>query len=106
MFDIVLNTASNIAAKYLLKECNGMKCLMTRPNIYVSTAAFSVFTAQKMKFSIKDFFSKCNQIRRKLKKSLTENSIFCAMFILKGEDIFFIRAIIHFMGSVIVKNKC
>ena len=25
-------------------------------------------TAQKMKFSIKDFFSKCDQIRRKLRK--------------------------------------
>ena len=24
------------------------------------------FTVQKMKFSIKDFFSKCDQIRRKL----------------------------------------
>ena len=42
-------------------------------------------TAQKMKFSIKDFFSKCDQIRRKLriwphllKKSLMENFIFCA----------------------------
>ena len=42
-------------------------------------------TAQKMKFSIKDFFSKCDQIRRKLriwshllKKSLTENFIFWA----------------------------
>ena len=38
-----------------------------------------------MKFSIKDFFSKCDQIRRKLriwshllKKSLMENFIFCA----------------------------
>ena len=38
-----------------------------------------------MKFSIKDSFSKCDQIRRKLriwsrllKKSLTENFIFCA----------------------------
>ena len=37
-----------------------------------------------MKFSIKDFFSKCDQIRRKLrisshllKKSLIENFIFC-----------------------------
>ena len=44
------------------------------------------YTAQKMKFSIKDFFSKCDQIRRKLgiwsqllKKSLTENFIFCAV---------------------------
>ena len=43
-------------------------------------------TAQKMKFSIKDFFSKCDQIRSSLriwsyllKKSLTENYIFCAM---------------------------
>ena len=39
-----------------------------------------------MKFSIKDFFSKCDQIRRKLrnwshllKKSLIENFIFCAV---------------------------
>ena len=42
-------------------------------------------TAQKMKFSIKDFFSKCDQILRKLriwshllKKSLMEKLIFCA----------------------------
>ena len=39
-----------------------------------------------MKFSIKDFFSKCDQIQRKLrirlyllKKSLMENSAFCAV---------------------------
>ena len=43
-------------------------------------------TAQKMKFSIKDFFSKCNQIQSFLriwshliKKSLMENFIFCAV---------------------------
>ena len=43
-------------------------------------------TAQKMKFSIKDFFSKCDQIRRKLriwshllKKSWMENFIFCGV---------------------------
>ena len=43
-------------------------------------------TAQKMKFSIKDWFSKCDQIRRNpriwshlLKKSLMENFIFCAV---------------------------
>ena len=43
-------------------------------------------TAQKMKFSIKDFFIKCDQIRWKLwillhllKKSLMENFIFCAV---------------------------
>ena len=44
-------------------------------------------TAQKRKFSIKDFFSKCNQICRKLriwlhllKKSFMENFIFCAVY--------------------------
>ena len=43
-------------------------------------------TAQNMKFSIKDFFSKCDQNRRKLriwshllKKSVMENFIFCAV---------------------------
>ena len=42
------------------------------------------FTAQKMKFSIKDFSSKCDQIHKKLRiwshlleKSLMENFIFC-----------------------------
>ena len=47
----------------------------------------SVITAKKMKFSIKDFFSKCDQIRRKLriwshllKKSLMENFIFCVVY--------------------------
>ena len=43
-------------------------------------------TAQKMKFSIKDLFSKCDQIHRKLqirshllRKSLMGNFIFCAL---------------------------
>ena len=50
------------------------------------------YTAQKMKFFIKDFFSKFDQIRRKLrilshllKKSLMENFIFCALLLLKTE---------------------
>ena len=45
-----------------------------------------VITAQKMKFSIKDFSSKCDQIRsflricsHLLKKFLIENFIFCAV---------------------------
>ena len=44
------------------------------------------YTVQYMKFSIKDFFSKCDQIRRLLriwshllKKSLMENFIYCAV---------------------------
>ena len=43
-------------------------------------------TVRKMKFSIKDFFSKCDEIRsflrigsRLLRKSLRENVIFCAV---------------------------
>ena len=49
---------------------------------------FNQFTAQKMKFSITDFFSKCDQIRRKLriwshlpKKSVIENFIFCPVYV-------------------------
>ena len=48
-----------------------------------------MYTAQKMKFSIKDFFSRYDQIRRKLqiwshllKQSLTENFFFCVLVIL------------------------
>ena len=44
-------------------------------------------TTEKMKFPIKDFFSKCNQIRKKLriwlhllKESLTENFIFSGVY--------------------------
>ena len=43
-----------------------------------------------MKFSIKDFFSKCDQIRRKLRiwshllnESVMENFIFCAVSVIK-----------------------
>ena len=50
-------------------------------NVYYMTD-----TVQKMKLSIKHFFSKCDQIRRELriwsqllKKSLMENFIFCAV---------------------------
>ena len=46
----------------------------------------ATFTAQEMKFSIKDFFSKCDQIHsflriwsHLLKKSLMETFIFCAV---------------------------
>ena len=44
------------------------------------------YTAQKLKFYIKDFFINCDQIRRflriwshLLKKSLMENFIFCTV---------------------------
>ena len=43
-----------------------------------------MYTAQKMKFSIKDFLSKCDQIRTHLlKKYLMENFAFCALILLE-----------------------
>ena len=52
------------------------------------TYSSKLHTAQKMKFSITDFFSKCDQIRsflriwsHLLKKSVMENFIFCAVTI-------------------------
>ena len=52
-----------------------------------STLQTESFTTQKMKFSIKDIFGKCDQINsflriwsRLLTKSLMENFIFCAVF--------------------------
>ena len=59
---------------------------MYKANMYFYTYIFHLqeLPKLKMKFSIKDFFSKCDQIRRKLriwshllKKSLMENLIFC-----------------------------
>ena len=47
--------------------------------ISISIESDNCLTAQIMKFSTKDLFSKCEQIRRKLKKSLMENFIFCAV---------------------------
>ena len=64
-------------------------------------------TAQKMKFSIKDFFSKCDQIRRKLrisshllKKSLMENFIFCVVMCAWQLDIH----VIFFKVSLLASN--
>ena len=48
-------------------------------------------TTQKMKFSIKDLFSKCDQIRiflwiwsHLLEKSLMENFTFCGVYLFKS----------------------
>ena len=50
-------------------------------------------TAQNMKFLIKEFFSKCNQIRRKrwiwshlLKKSLIENFVYVQCYLWKNDS--------------------
>ena len=54
----------------------------------LSNHPMRIYTTQKMKFSINDFFSKCDQMCWKLRiwshllrKSLIENFIFCAVII-------------------------
>ena len=54
--------------------------------LYFFSTLFCTFTAQKMKFSITDFFSKCDQICRELRiwshlqeKSALKNFIFCVV---------------------------
>ena len=65
-----------------------------------SIFCYEISTAQKMKFSSKDFFSKCDQIRfflqissHLLKKPLIENFIFCAvlkLFYITFDSYFFV----------------
>ena len=54
-----------------------------------------LYTAQKIKFTIKDFFSKCDQIRSKLRiwsyllrMSLMENLFFCAVLCIRGGPVY------------------
>ena len=84
---------------YLKKtQCFGVPCvhfekfhMFNFKHFYLKTSTlydtFSLYLPiQKMKFSTKDFFSKCDQIRKKLrilshllKKFFMENFIFCAL---------------------------
>ena len=74
--DLINSNMHDNGITIMLKLCDSVSC-----------------TALKIKFFIKDFFSKCDQIWRKLriwshllKKSLMENFIFCAvMFIIQQE---------------------
>ena len=73
----------------VIQACFVTKMLykIKNPSIfYTIDLPLTTITAQKMKFSIKDFFSKCDQIRsflpirsHLLKKSLMKNFIFCAV---------------------------
>ena len=56
--------------------------------LFKSQIKYTESLLKKLKFSIKDFFCKCDQIRRKLriwshllKKSLMDNFIFCAVLV-------------------------
>ena len=76
-----------------------IKGLKLQINWFLSNSTFvnnagNYFTVQKMKFFIKDFFNKCDQIRKflritlhLLKKSLIENFIFRGVLILNFEFI-------------------
>ena len=69
-------------------------CLYAYISDFVSRSLSNILcdTTQKMRFSIKDSFSKCDQIRKKLwiwshllKKSLMGNFIFCAVWSLSAK---------------------
>ena len=76
---------------------------ISRPTVLPSCC----YTAQKMKFSIKDFFSECDQIRSKLRiwshlleKSLLEKLLFCALVVLHPSKIsgnVTVLGILHFL---------
>ena len=80
MFDSVLNNTFRqdpTTNKSLHKKWNFP---LTEKRCSEKGSKFTGETAQKMKFSINDFFSKCDQIHSHLlKKSLIENFIFCAV---------------------------
>ena len=62
---------------------------------------FVSYTAQKMKFSIENFFSKCDQIHwsHLLKKSLMENFIFCAVIPLAVIPLRYCKVAWKYFGS-------
>ena len=86
----------NIFAKsFILDVCLSSKCASN--------------TAQKLKFSITDFFSKYDQIRRKLricshllKKSVLENFIFCAVYVTVSDS----KLLQLISNSAIIKMLC
>ena len=72
IYRIVLTVCVGVTGQYFVGEENNYESIFLH--------------LRSMKFSIKDFFSKCDQIRRKLriwshllKKSLIENFMFCAV---------------------------
>ena len=72
--------------KYLDCEWKSFLSFVNKHDFHSEHFSNLLTTTQKMKFSIKNFFSKCDQIRsflricsRLLKKSLMESLIFCAV---------------------------
>ena len=81
----------------------------------LKSGLFMHVVAQKMKFSIKDFFSKCDQIRKKLriwshllKKSIMENFLFCAVVAAREGsiwDYYFWLGVTSFASQSVISKK-
>ena len=103
LFDKVAGQKETLLQVFSCEICEIFKNILFHrtPLVAASKVWLRVFlqivdrTVQKMKFSIKDFFSRCEQIRRKLriwlhllKKSLMKNFIFCAVPMQKIQPFF------------------
>ena len=86
-----------------ITKCIPAASLLKFPSILKNSMDYVTVTSEKMKFNIKDFFSKCNQIHTKLqiwshiqKKSLMENFIFWAVYLISDNEHPFKISYAHF----------
>ena len=80
LLNLTFSSKRQLRSQKVIKECSDKFNFCLRLTTCKTKKGFlSTDTVQKMKFSVKDFFSKCDQIRRELKKSLMENFFFCAV---------------------------
>ena len=65
------------------------------------------YAAQKVKFSITDFFNKCDQIRslHLLKKSVMEYFILCAVLLTRIVEIHVILTVVHLLEFMHLSNR-
>ena len=82
------NEASHRKVKCIIVICVISNTSQCSRITYLKQISSLAYTAEKIEFSIADFFRKCDRMGRKLriwsrllKKSLTENFIFCAVII-------------------------
>ena len=96
-----------LALKINFMNENEKQLLRKLDSLRAPLLIFNSFAAQKMKSSIKVFFSKCDQIRRKLriwshllKKSLILNPHFlCSVFNTSTAQLYLQFALYHFVWS-------
>ena len=92
---------------YTLSLTKISECIIFDKAMILSHGVLINFAGQKMKFSIKDIFGKCDQIHsylwiwsHLLKKSLIKNFIFCAVFLLFNTFSFLFAQRLLFINSV------